>query len=649
MPSPSPTPVPTPSPARSRPLARRNLLLGLTAFCTLAAPLQAQQRPAPPNAEVRRTRQQLDRLELLLFRAGEAQQRASLLQRDLEGLAGPWQAAQDGAAPAHAALEALRGQALPTLAAHHGRWVQATSTVQTATAAHQAAVASLLAAPAAARAGAMARLDDTTTTRQAAEVAERAARAALAQALDAGLQALLQLRQRWQGLAEPSASTASALRQAADDWADLQRQWAGLPAAARAAGLPAMPMAALPAGAAPWPLPAPWAPAEPPDDGPLLLWRQADRRAQQAWLASWLQSDALAAVQQALADADCQGAGCASWRQDSATLQAGLARQQAALRSAQADQAGAAATVQGLPGVAQRQLQDLLERRDSLAPAVARAGGPALRQLRAAGATGQAALARLAAARDAAEAAWAAAWRRQYGEDAPLEFPASSAGLGMAAPSVTQSASASMAPSLTSHALHRLRARGDEPAGFGAYTYVLVGASVRPDTPGVHARLQRLLAEVRNLPVASTLEAELRARANSFVVPVPPDNRDNSPLVVDLALAQSLLTHLPPALRLADATRRLLYAENGPFLITLPGPLAAARADWPLLFADLSKTPEVVVADVVRRYMADLIGSFNPATTDWAPPAGMQVAIALVRLVKGSGDVVQAVFGAPGR
>jgi hypothetical protein len=219
----------------------------------------------------------------------------------------------------------------------------------------------------------------------------------------------------------------------------------------------------------------------------------------------------------------------------------------------------------------------------------------------------------------------------------------------MASMALQSAAVASTFDTIDSHALHRLRSRGDEPPGFRAYTYVLVGASVRPDTPGVHARLQRLLAQVRNLPVASGIALAERDRINTFVVPVPVGNQDGNDLLVDLPLAQSLLTHLPPALRLATATRRQLYAENGPFLITVPGRLADARADWPLLFADLSKLPEAVVADVARRYMADLIGSFNPASTDWTPPPGMQVAITLVRLVKGSGDVVQAVFGGLGR
>jgi hypothetical protein len=268
--------------------------------------------------------------------------------------------------------------------------------------------------------------------------------------------------------------------------------------------------------------------------------------------------------------------------------------------------------------------------------------------LQAAFTIGEASVARLALAQQQAEDAWLAAWRRQYGSNpsrpaaaAPRPSPA----MAMPPPGAT----ASMRPMLSSHALHRLRKRGDEEGGFAAYTYVLVGASVRPNTPGVFDRLQRLLAAVQNLPIAAKLAAEQRAQANTFVVPVPPDSEDGGPLMVDLTLAQSLLSHLPPALRLADASRRLLYLENGPFLITLPGRLADARADWPLLFADLSRTPEAVVADVVRRYMADLIGSFNPATTTWSPPAGMRVAITLVRMVKGSGDVAQAVFGGFGR
>jgi hypothetical protein len=81
-----------------------------------------------------------------------------------------------------------------------------------------------------------------------------------------------------------------------------------------------------------------------------------------------------------------------------------------------------------------------------------------------------------------------------------------------------------------------------------------------------------------SLPVASAVQADVRAGLNTFVVPVAADSDERDPLAVDLPLAQSLLTHLPPALRLADATRRQLYVANGPFLVTLPGRLGKVPA-----------------------------------------------------------------------
>ena len=641
--------LPTPLVQPPQALARRALLAALPALCVLPGLgwplLAAQPQHAPPNPTVRRTRQRFDTLTQLLQSASTAQRAAEALLQTLQGLASPWQAAQDAAAPTQAALETWRGQALPTLATQQGRWLAASTAVDTSAAAHRAAVASLLDAQASLRGATMARLDAATTNRLAAEATERAARQVLAQAMGDAESALGQLVGHWQDLARASSTSAQMLSQAAQGWAGQQRRWQALQAEARAAGQAGPALPALPSAAPPWAGPDTWAAPAAPDPSALQAWRSADRRAQLARQALWLQADAQAAVQQALADALCSS-GCSAWQADAGALQASLATQQTAWADARADQAATAQQAQAQGIDSAQQLQALLAWRDSLAPAVASASGPAQRTLQAAIQTGQTTLARLTRARDQAEAAWIAALRQQYGNDA-LAFEApravnAGAEARMAPPAPAPMAMA--APMLNSHALHRLRLRGDEPDGFGAYTYVLVGAGVRPDTLGVHARLQRLLGEVRNLPVASTLDAESRARANSFVVPVPADSRDTGPLLVDLPLAQSLLTHLPPVLRLADATRRLLYAENGPFLITLPGRLADARSDWPLLFADLSKTPEVVVADVVRRYMADLIGSFSPASTDWAPPAGMQVGIALVRLVKGSGNVVQAVF-----
>ena len=134
----------------------------------------------------------------------------------------------------------------------------------------------------------------------------------------------------------------------------------------------------------------------------------------------------------------------------------------------------------------------------------------------------------LSQAQQQAEDAWIAAWRRQYGTEPPRSVSVVAAQAQVLGPTGMM---AGMAPMLSSHALHRMHTRGDEPPGFGAYTYVLVGAGVRPDTPGVFARLQRLLRAVESLPIARTLSDELRAQANTFVVPVPPDNDDSSRLV----------------------------------------------------------------------------------------------------------------------
>jgi len=628
---------------------RRLLLLAVPAACALAWAGPAGATSAPPDAAVRRTRSQLDRLQALQAEATGAQRDADSLQADLQALAGRWQAAQAAAAPVRTALQALRSQALPPLAPLHLRWRDAVLAVDAAATAHQAAVASLLAAAPAGRPAAMDRLDTAADRRRGAEAAEAAARRALDGALSAAGQAVATLEQRWMALAWSIDAVAASLRRAADNWQALQRRWQGLRSTVSAAGLGAIALPALPA-AAPWSAPAESALPARPDDAALRAWRAADGRSQQALQLQWLQADAQAAVQQALADADCAGERCGAWRADAAALRGASTGNQAALATALADQAAAAETLAALPDTTEARLQALLGWRDSLGLAVTQAGGPALRQLQLAGATGEAAQAALAQATGRAQAAWIAALQRQYGENWMDQLDPPGAGSQAQASMRPPSIASPVVPLLSSHALHRLRARDDEPAGFGAYTYVLVGASVQPGTPGVRARLQRLLGEVRSLPTAGQItDAQQRSRTNTFVVPVARASSDDAELAVDLPLAQSLLTHLPPVLRLADATRRLLYAENGPFLVTLPGRLADARADWPLLFADLSKTPEVVVADVVRRYMADLIGSFNPASTDWQPPAGMQVAITLVRLVKGSGDMVQAVFGPAGR
>lgn len=205
---------------------------------------------------------------------------------------------------------------------------------------------------------------------------------------------------------------------------------------------------------------------------------------------------------------------------------------------------------------------------------------------------------------------------------------------------------ASMTLALRQHALHRMTQRNDEPAGFGAYTYVVVGTGAGIDSVGVRQRLARLLAALQNLTPAEQIEAELRLGTNVFVVPVQAGTADQTGLAYELRLAQALMSHVPPALLMPGRLQRALLTSNGPFLITLPGRLADAQASWPVLFADLNSVPEAVVADVVRSYMGDLLVGFMPAAQGWQPPALQRVALTLVRLVQGTGEVVMAAFPA---
>lgn len=652
---------------------RRHLLTLPAAWLLLPPAVAAPTEPAGPSTSrlrapsdqakdtaVRQSRARLDRLYALTSAAFNAGRIAANLVEKLQALAARHQAAQASAAPAQAALQALARQALPVLQDRQDAWQQAGQAADDAVVAHQAAVQQLLDALPAGRGAAMDHLDTAAEHRRTAEAAEAAARQALDSALaDAGRGVGL-LVAHWQDVASPIAANQAALRSAAVDWTALQQRWQALRQDAQAAGVTSPAWPAL-APAVPWDVPADTAAPLPPDGTLVQAAQRALAASAAAGQALWMLADAQAAVQQALADSGCStgpdgrpaaatpGATCGSWQADAEQRRSDSLQQKAAAVRALADQRRAGASLLRLPENAGASLQALLARHADLAAAVAQASGPALRSLRAAIDSSAVSTDRLDQAREQAVRIWVEAMRAKYGKGWDDLPPPGAGPPGPPARAVSPSPTASMRPPIDSHALHRLRQRNDEPPGFAAYTYVLVGTGVSPATPGVHARLQRLLDALRNLPQASSFSSDERARLNTFVVPVPAASSERDALVVDLPLAQSLLTHLPPALRLADATRRQLLLDNGPFLVTLPGPLAQARSDWPLLFANLSQTPEAVVTDVARRYMADLIGTFNPASTDWQPPAGMQVAITLVRLVKGSGDVVQAVFGGAGR
>ena len=620
------------------------------------APAAAQPEP---NAAVQRAKARLDAIDSLVDATRSAVSSTDWLGRRLGSLAADWPTSDADSAPAQAALQQLGAVALPALRAAQQAWVAAAAESDRAVLAHLGAVALVGTAAAPDRPAAMVLVDTRAAERRQAQGGYQRAGVAVQQALQtatdtshAALTALDAMRRRREGVDAQLAQTAS-------HWAELGGTWRALQAradaAARAGGLPAAALAGTglqPARAA-WARPAgavapPQAPGQ--ATAPWRDWKPAWADADQASRARWLRQDAAGFVQrmvQAGAGGCADGANtvCGDWRAEQQALADELAMQQALLAGALARLQSAQAGADGLPAQLQAHRQALQTWRAGQAAAVAAATGPGADAVQAGIVAGQAALRRLEAARDGARQAWVAAWAAQYGSAPPPDLHRDSSALmnSMAAP---PPAMASMFGQLDRHALHCMAEFDDEPAGFGAYTYVLVGTSVGRDSPGVTQRLQRLLSALSGLPPADEIPADKRSATNTFVVPAPQPTGQRPRLDYNLRLGQSLMSHVPPGLLQPGAARRALGSGNGPFLITLPGRLAKARADWPVLFADLSQVPEAVVVDVVRSYMGDLLGQFSVTRTAWQPPAAQQMALVLVRLVQGTGDLVQAVFPA---
>lgn len=608
-----------------------------------------------PGAAVVAAQRRVDAARGLLGQAEQAQRETERLQDQLTRLDSHWQQATAADQAAQVAVQAAASQALPALRAAQADWAGTRAEVTRRSAGHQAAVAAAARAPARQRAAAMAAADAQARARATAEQAHLAARQGHYQAVVEAWRAADRAAVRRTDLQGHTVELAGQLADAAQRWAAVDDRWRALQHAAAADAAPRAPLA-TPGGLVP--AQAPWAvPARPgavvaarPDLGALDNWRSAARAQDQAQDALWLRGDAAAFVQQTLGRASpCVGAVCSAWQAERQALAVEMADLAATDADAGARLATAQARADTLAAVLAEQLAQASAQRQALAGAVALAQGPGQTALRDLAAAGQQAQARLVLAVLQAEQDFAAAWRAQYGPDSsPRAAPAPPpfAAAQPAHPAPYPSAMASMTLALRQHALHRMTQRNDEPAGFGAYTYVVVGTGAGIDSVGVRQRLARLLAALQNLTPAEQIEAELRLGTNVFVVPVQAGTADQTGLAYELRLAQALMSHVPPALLMPGRLQRALLTSNGPFLITLPGRLADAQASWPVLFADLNSVPEAVVADVVRSYMGDLLVGFMPAAQGWQPPALQRVALTLVRLVQGTGEVVMAAFPA---
>ena len=622
----------------------------LTSSLHAATPDDALSARAPGPAVVQAKRR-LDTAEALLGQAERAQRDTEQLQAQLMSIDARWEEGQDANQSARTAVQAVDTLALPALRAARQDWAGTAADVTRLTASHQAALAAVARAATARRGAAMTEADAQARARAWAEQAHEAARKRHRQAIDDARRAVTRTADRRGELQQVNGQLTTQLSEAARRWAAVDEAWRSVRAAVKADAAPRQPMvpsAVLTSGEAPWAVPDInlAAAAARVDAQALADWRSAVLSIDQAQHARWLRIDAAAFVSQTLANRGiCDDTGCPNWKAEQLTLATETATLVSTSADADARLMAAQAEADALPAELADHLARHSARRESMTTAVAHArdvGQPALRALIA---EGQDTRRTLADRRLQAAQGFVSAWRAQYGRDPVPPPPAVGSAPPAAAPSYTPR-SVGMMPPLRQHALHRMFKRNDEPAGFGAYTYVVVGTGAGRDSAGVQQRLARLLAAVQDLTPAEQVEAAQRLGTNVFVVPVQAGSSAQDALAYELRLAQALMGNAPPAVRMPSAVQRALVTSNGPFLITLPGRMADAQASWPVLFADLNSIPAAVVADVVRSYMGDLLVGFEPSNAGWKPPALQRVALTLVRMVQGTGDVVMAAFPA---
>ena len=193
-------------------------------------------------------------------------------------------------------------------------------------------------------------------------------------------------------------------------------------------------------------------------------------------------------------------------------------------------------------------------------------------------------------------------------------------------------------PDVRRHAFEVLTLRATESEGYGAYTYVIL-----PVRSGAAPEYQALLsAIVRLTPVARADEAAAVKRiTNLFVIPgnrAAPVPREEAPQFAanvanyDWSRALSLVQVASDGVLATGEVLRRFRKSPGPFLLTLPVPIARATGTTNLLLADLNGYPASGFDDLVKSYQNDLVDAFPTNQTLWTPPWRVRTALALVRI-----------------
>jgi hypothetical protein len=206
------------------------------------------------------------------------------------------------------------------------------------------------------------------------------------------------------------------------------------------------------------------------------------------------------------------------------------------------------------------------------------------------------------------------------------------------------------------HVFHMFNLRVPEPAGYGAYTYVLFSKRTEAWTEAISNRYTKLLeAIVDNTDSASEAVLE-RGELNLFAIPThlecEKDQSDNAvefeceKMLTSSVLARDLKNYDPTLSRgylakargghlLRPEIMNIIRNSPGPFLLTTPERLtdAVQREGYgPLLFLDLSRFEPNSYTDVVNGYKATVVDEPPSGQVIWEPPAGVWIQNAVLSM-----------------
>lgn len=254
--------------------------------------------------------------------------------------------------------------------------------------------------------------------------------------------------------------------------------------------------------------------------------------------------------------------------------------------------------------------------------------------------------ARVSAAFTAAENKWIRQYELVYGEPPYSKDGGEVQAAETRLPDNFNEYSESQLPDIHAHAYEAFSEIGKESEGFGAYTYVLLRSKRDLATPSVKAKYLQLLRTLDTTTIhANEVESEFKITTNLFCLPGERASHDPSLYIdYDASLGNQLKFRATNGVLNRSRIKTVLTESPGPFLLTLPTRIKDSDSRAPLLFADLSAYSEKVITDLVVSYMTGLIDEFPDKQASWKPPVAQRVALFMISLATGTGQIVANAF-----